>query len=73
MEENTARADHLQNEKKIKVSGRIYESNGIYQMGFNWMEPERSSLRSRRSRIETVSCAGSLITKPIRTTFIPTL
>jgi integrase len=51
------KADHLQNEKRIKVSGRLYEHNGIYQMGFSWMEPDGE--RGRKSKSTGLPVKGN--------------
>jgi integrase len=57
MEEIILKADHLQNEKKVKASGRLYESNGIYQMGFSWMEPDGT--RGRKSKSTGLPVKGN--------------
>ena len=51
------RADHLQKEKRISVAGRLYESNGIYQMGFSWME--LNGKRGRKSKSTGLPVKGN--------------
>ena len=51
------KADHLQKGKKIKVTGRLYEHCGIYQMGFTWMEP--NGKRGRKSKSTGLPVKGN--------------
>ena len=51
------RADHLQKENPIKVSGRLYEDYGVYQMGFSWVE--HNGERGRKSKSTGLPVKGN--------------